>query len=150
MYDKYLVKEGESIESISQNLNIDPNMLKGLNNIYDGEYLRAGMELVVPKHQEKYFNIYVIESGDNLFKIAEKYNINPTLLASLNGLNMEDYIYPGQELLIPKSNYSYYITAEGDTLGTVSNMFKISKLELLKQNETIYLLKDQVLVSKRK
>ena len=84
-----------------------------------------------------------------VYKIAEKYNINPTLLASLNGLEMEDYIYPGQEILIPKNNYSYYITAEGDTLDTVSKLFKISKLDLLNQNETIYLLKDQVLVTKR-
>ena len=31
----------------------------------------------------------------------------------------------------------------------VSKLFKISKLDLLNQNETIYLLKDQVLVTKR-
>lgn len=99
--------------------------------------------------QENYFNTYVIESGDSLYKIGEKFNINPKLLASLNGLNMEDYIYPNQVLLIPKSNYSYYITAEGDTLNTVSDMFKISVNDLIKQNNTIYLLKDQILVSKR-
>ena len=92
---------------------------------------------------------YIVKEGDNIATIAKKYNINPTLLASLNGLNMEDYIYPNQEILIPKSGYSYYITAEGDTLDTVADMFKISTLDLLNQNETIYLLKDQVLVTKR-
>lgn len=106
-------------------------------------------DIIFPYNEEKYFNIYVIESGDSLYKIAQKYNINPKLLSSLNGISMEDYIYPGQELLIPKSNYSYYITAEGDTLDTVSNLFKVSKEELIKQNNTIYLLKDQVLAIKR-
>ena len=125
------------------------SLAKLLNEDLYNINIRAGDEIIVPKNEEKYFNIYVIESGDSLYKIAEKYNLNPTLLAALNGLEMEDYIYPGQELLIPKNNYSYYITAEGDTIDSVSKLFKISQLDLIKQNETIYLLKDQVLVSKR-
>ena len=149
MYNKYLVKEGENIKTLASKFGVSPEKLTRINNLYYGEGLRAGQEIIVPKNEEKYFNTYVIESGDSLYKIAEKYNINPTLLAALNGLEMEDYIYPGQELLIPRSNYSYYITAEGDTIDTVSNVFKISKLDLLNQNETIYLLKDQVLVAKR-
>lgn len=149
MYNKYLVKEGENIKTLSNKFGVSPEELIRINNLYYGEGLRAGQEIIVPKNEEKYFNTYVIESGDSLYKIAEKYNINPTLLAALNGLEMEDYIYPGQELLIPKSGYSYYITAEGDTIDTVSNVFKISKLDLLNQNETIYLLKDQILVAKR-
>lgn len=148
MFDKYLVKQGETIKTLASKFNTSPEELIKLNNLYYSAGLRAGQEIIVPKNEEKYFNIYVIESGDSLYKIAEKYNINPTLLAALNGLEMEDYIYPGQELLIPKSGYSYYITAEGDTIDTVSKVFKISKLDLLNQNETIYLLKDQVLVAK--
>ena len=100
-------------------------------------------------NNNSYFNYYTIESGDNLYEIARKYNVNPKLLAAINGIKDDEYIYPNQELLIPKSGYSYYITAEGDTLDTVANMFKISKIDLLNQNETIYLLKDQVLVTKR-
>lgn len=149
MYNKYLVKEGENIKTLASKFGVSPEELIRINNLYYGEGLRAGQEIIVSKNEEKYFNTYVIESGDSLYKIAEKYNINPTLLAALNGLEMEDYIYPGQELLIPRNNYSYYITAEGDTIDTVSNVFKISKLDLLNQNETIYLLKDQVLVAKR-
>lgn len=149
MFNRYLVKPGDSIRSIASKFNVSTEELIKINNLYNGDDLRVGKEIIVPKNEEKYFNIYVIESGDSLYKIAEKYNINPTLLGALNGLEMEDYIYPGQELLIPKNNYSYYITAEGDTLDTVSNVFKISKLDLLNQNDVIYLLKDQVLVTKR-
>ena len=148
MFEKYIIKEGENIKTLASKFGVSPEELIRINNLYYGESLRAGQELIVPKNEEKYFNTYVIESGDSLYKIAEKYNINPTLLAALNGLEMEDYIYPGQELLIPKNNYSYYITAEGDTIDTVSKIFKISKLDLLNQNETIYLLKDQILVAK--
>ena len=62
---------------------------------------------------------------------------------------MDDYIYPNQEILIPKSGYSYYITAEGDTLDTVADVFQITKDKLLNQNKVIYLLKDQIMVNKR-
>ena len=149
MFDKYVIKQGDTLTSIAKIYSIDESALREANNNLNDLDLREGMELVIPKNKQEYFNIYVIEKGDSLDKIAQKYNINPTLLASLNGLDIDNYIYPGQELLIPKSGYSYYITAEGDTLDTVSNLFKISKLDLLNQNDTIYLLKDQVLVSKR-
>lgn len=149
MFDKYRVKANEDLKSIAEKFGTTPDVLKNINNIYFDSDVREGMDLIVPQNKEQYFNYYTIESGDSLYKIAQKYNINPTLLAKLNGLNMEDYIYPNQEILIPKSGYSYYITAEGDTLDTVADVFNISKERLLNQNETIYLLKDQVLVAKR-
>lgn len=149
MFDKYTIKPGDTLTKIANKFNTKPEVLMEINNMYYGEDLRTGMDIIVPKEKEQYFNYYTIEKGDSLYKIAQKYNINPTLLASLNGLNMDDYIYPNQEILIPKSGYSYYITAEGDTLKNVAEMFKISEENLLRQNPTIYLLKDQILVTKR-
>lgn len=149
MFDKYRIKANENLRTVAEKFGTTPDILKSINNIFFDAELREGMELIVPKNKEKYFNYYTIEAGDSLYKIAEKYNINPTLLANLNGLNMDDYIYPNQEIMIPKSGYSYYITADGDTLDTVTDVFNISKDSLLNQNETIYLLKDQVLVTKR-
>ncbi len=150
MFDKYRVKPNESLKMIADKFETTPEAIKSINNIYFDSDIRANMELIVPKNKEQYFNYYTIEAGDSLYKIAEKYNINPTLLANLNGLNMEDYIYPNQEIMIPKAGYSYYITAEGDTLDTVADMFGISKSDLVHQNDSIYVLKDQVLVTKRK
>ena len=149
MFDKYIIKEGDTLSSIANKFNTSVDKLQQINNIYSKEDLRVGSDLVIPVNKDQYFNYYTIESGDSLYKIAQRYNINPTLLAALNGLDMEEYIYPNQEILIPKSGYSYYITAEGDTLDTVANVFKISKENLARQNETIYLLQDQVLIAKR-
>ena len=97
---------------------------------------------------QDFFDIYTIEKGDNLYKIAKEYNINPKLLASINGLNIDDYIYPNQELLIPKNGFIYYLTIEGDTIELVSNKFNISSEELINEN-TIYLLPDQLLIHKK-
>ena len=62
---------------------------------------------------------------------------------------MEDYIYPNQEILIPKSGYSYYITKEGDTVDMVANLFKIPSQDLIKNNGVVYLAEGQVLVNPR-
>ena len=98
--------------------------------------------------ENEYYEYYTIKSGDNLYQISKKYNINPELLMALNGLNANDYIYPGQTLMIPKSGYSYYLTKEGDTLDTVANTFNNSVSELLNNNNVIYLLDGQLLVKK--
>ena len=148
MFEKYTIQNGESLTRIAKKFDTNVNMLLDINNISYEDMLRAGSEIIVPKSKEKYFEYYTIEKGDNLYRIALKYNINPELLSNLNGLMMDDYIYPGQELLIPKSGYSYYITTEGDTLDIVANRFKVSKNKIMTENETIYLMPDQLLVNK--
>lgn len=105
-------------------------------------------EYMIPEEVSDYFTYYTIKSGDNLYQIARKYNINPDLLAVLNGLNESDYIYPDQVILIPKSGYSYYITKSGDTLNAVADTFDISVDDMLNQNKTIYLLEGQLLTKK--
>ncbi len=97
-----------------------------------------------------YFSYYTIKKGDNLYQIAKKYNVNPTLLAVLNGLNANDYIYPDQVIMVPKEGFAYYITKEGDTLNLVANTFNTNTSNLLKYNQTIYLQEGQLLVNKIK
>ena len=99
-------------------------------------------------NEDKCYNIYKINKGDNLYSISKKYGINPILLSSMNGIDENDYIYPDQELLVPKKEYSYYISVEGDTIDIVSEKFGINKEDLLKEN-TIYLLPGQLLFHKK-
>lgn len=103
--------------------------------------------IIVPTNNQDYYTYYKVDKGDSLYAIARNFNINPNLLAALNGLSMQDYIYPNQQLLIPKSNYSYYITKEGDTFDNVASMFQTSSAELLKNNGIVYLAEGQILVN---
>ena len=70
------------------------------------------------------YDNYIIKKGDTLYGISKQYNVNPELLSLINGLNMNDYIYENQEILIPKSGYSYYLTKSGDKLNDVLNLIK--------------------------
>lgn len=147
MYDKYTVGYNESLNDIVSRFNTTKEELMSINNLYDEVMLRAGMDIAVPANND-YFTTYTVNSGDNLYAIARRYNINPTLLAALNGLNMDDYIYPNQKIMIPKSGYSFYITKDGDTLSIVADKFKRNADEIIKMNQTIYLLPGQLMINK--
>lgn len=73
--------------------------------------------------ESPYYSLYEIKKGDSLYKISKEFNVNTKLLAELNGLNMDDYIYPQQVLLIPKRDVSYYITKDGDTIFMGNNKY---------------------------
>ena len=113
-------------------------------------YEERKSDLLIPKNKQNYYEIYTINKGDSLYSIARKYNINPELLASLNGISMEDYIYPNEQIIIPKSGFSYYITKDGDTLDTVASLFKVTPEELLFNNGIIYLSEGQILVQPKR
>lgn len=101
------------------------------------------------KLESPFYDIYEIKKGDTLYKISKEFNVNTKLLAELNGLELDDYIYPGDSVLIPKKDVSYYITKEGDTLYTISKIFNVSEKDLVDQNKTIYLLPEQMIYYKR-
>jgi LysM repeat protein len=149
MYDKYLIEKGEDINSIAKKFLTKESVLMEINNIPFPDYFREGKEIIVPINKEKYFEYYTIKKGDSLYKIARENNVNPELLALLNGLDPDDYIYPNQEIMLPKNNYSYYVTAEGDTIDLILKKFNVDKNTFMKQNETIYLMPGQLLVKKK-
>lgn len=149
MFESYLIKKGDTLEDIANRYNVSKDYLVDINNLYYYDDFKEGRELIVPSTSDTYFNTYIIEKGDTLYAIAKKYNVNPNLLASLNGINKEDYIYPNQEIMVPKNGYSYYITAEGDTLDMVKKAFNAKLDDLVTQNKTIYLMPEQLIVFKK-
>lgn len=148
MYDTYLVSSDDTINSISMKYNTSPEVLYQLNG-YKFE-IEPGMTIVVPRVSSNYFDYYTVTTGDTLFKIATNNNVDPSLLAQLNGINQNDYIYPNQVLLVPKAGSILYITAVGDTLNEVASGFKTNVMELVSQNSNIYLQPEQLIVYKYK
>lgn len=93
----------------------------------------------------EYYTYYTINKGDTLYSISKNFNVNPKLVSELNGLKVDEYIYPGQTLIIPKKGIQYYITKEDDTLKVVSKIFGIEEEKIVNQNKTIYLLPGQMI-----
>jgi len=97
----------------------------------------------------EFYDMYIIKKGDTIYGISKKYNINPELLSLVNGLNMSDYIYENQSIMIPKSGYSYYLTKSGDSLNDVLKLFNISYNEFSNSNSNILLEEGQLFAHKR-
>ena len=147
MYKIYKVTSGDTFESIAKKFN---TTVKDLQEINDKAYITMGELIIVPNNQnDSWFDIYTVEKGDNLYNIANKYNISLKDLLDINGLDKDNYIYPGQEIMVPKDNVKVIITSNEETINSASKRLGLNNEELLYQNDNIYLLPEQLLVYKR-
>lgn len=147
MFDNYTILENDSVDSISSKFNISSDLLKKINSNID---FKPGSVILVPKYNNNIFDYYVVKDGDTLYKISSDNNIDVSLLAQLNGVNNDDYIYANQILLIPRAGSILYITANGDTLLEVAKGINVNVMDLIKQNNNIYLQPEQLIVYKYK
>ena len=149
MYQVYNIEQGDTLESIARKFNTNTQTLRELNGYVDNTNIVPYNYIVVPSIKQDIFQTYIVEKGDNMYEIARKYQTNYNDLLQINGLDEDDYIYPDQEILIPAPNVKVYITKEGDTLNFVSNAFEVRPEELIKQNENLYLLPEQLISYKK-
>ncbi len=149
MYKVYQVLPGEELKSIAEKLDMEYQVLCELNGFLEDHELRAGENLVIPNNQANLFQNYRVKAGDNLYEIGRRYQTSAKDIALINGLEEDEYIYPNQELLIPRAGVQIYVTKESDTLKDVANRFKTNTERLLMENEKIYLLPEQLLVFKK-
>jgi N-acetylmuramoyl-L-alanine amidase len=149
MYKIYNVQNGDNIDMIAKKVLSTSEDIRKING-FDFDYdVEIGEQLVVPAVREQLFDIYTVMKGDTLYDISRRYNVSVDNLALLNGLEKNDYIYPGQEMLVPKAGIDFYVTQNGDTLFSVTEHFNIPLSVLMEQNQIIYLLPDQLLVYKK-
>lgn len=147
MYRIYNVLNGETLESIANKFQTSVETLRKLNDITS---VVSGMSIIVPRGEtEEYFTTYIVKRGDNLYEISKRYNVNVDTLREINGLSKDEYLYPNQELIVPKEGVELYIVKEGDTLKGVSHKLGINTETLSKNNEKIFLMPEQLLVYKK-
>ena len=144
MYDLYQILPGDTIETIAEKYKVSPSILMDMNK---NATFAVGSKIIVPTTTE-YFDIYTIEKGDSLYEIARKYNTDYNLVASLNGTNTSDYIYPNTKILVPKKDVKYYFTKNNDTLLSVNNLLGANLNKLLNQNKNIFLREGQLIIYK--
>ena len=111
--------------------------------------LSIGENIVVPKNNNV-FSYYTIKKGDNLYQIAKDYDINYNVLAKINGLKPNDYIYPGQIIIVPNRNIIMYVTDEEDTIESISQELAVDIPTLLTDNPNIQLKADQIIIKRKK
>ena len=135
--DIYIVVSGDSLWSISKKFNVSVDDLKRVNNLISN-LLIVGQSLVIPSGNDFNYLEYEVKSGDTLYKIAKKFNVNISDIMKLNNL-MSNLLSIGQRLLIPimeneVQNFNKYVVKSGDTLYKIANSFNTSVDEIKRLN----------------
>ncbi|MBD0381413.1 LysM peptidoglycan-binding domain-containing protein [Paenibacillus sedimenti] len=77
--------------------------------------------------------IHVVQKGENLWQISNRYGVHINRIIAVNGLENPDRLAIGLALLIPQP-YPEYVVQSGDTLGTIAGRFGISVEALARAN----------------
>ena len=117
----YTVKPGESLWTIAQNYQVSLKELTNMNDLENEEKLSIGQIIKIPLGgrtandvkkvnndngndlQETWVE-HIVEYGENISMIAQKYHISIQTLCQLNQISEKDYVYPGQRLKITASS----------------------------------------------
>ena len=138
----YIVKSGDTLWKIANSYGVTVDDIKKANNLTSNA-LSINQELIIPaknvtvepEEDEDTGEIkYVVVKGDNLYSIANKYNVTVDEIKSANNLT-SNLLNIGQILVIPGTkDYANYTVQKGDTLWNISNKYGITVNDLMKAN----------------
>ncbi len=85
---------------------------------------------------------YIVQAGDSLTRIAARYGLTVSQLASANGLGWNSWLYAGQRLVIPGGSAapqplpsgSTYVVQRGDTLMNIAARYGVTVSQLASMN----------------
>ncbi len=133
----YTVKKGDSLWKIANKYNTTVEKLKSANNLKTNT-LSVGQKLVIPSISvsPEVSDTYIVQKGDSLWSIANKFNMTVSELKNLNNLT-NNLLSIGQVLKI-KDSYSNgettYTVQKGDSLWVIANKYGITTEELKSYN----------------
>lgn len=148
MYSIYEIQNGDTLDIIASKVGTTKSVLLKINGITDTNLI-PGTFIVIPMNVNLPFTTYVVKKGDNIYEISKKYNVDYQTLLKINGLSKDDYIYPEQEIIIPNPNFNVYVTKDNDSLATVAQKLNATQEDLIRDNATIYLLPEQLILYRK-
>ena len=139
----YTVQKGDTLYSIAKKYQTTPQKIIEWNSLKN-DVLMIGQELQVKENNMQELipakdntTEYIVQKGDSLWKIANKYNITVKELIEMNELS-DLILQIGQVLIVPNEEEilddKEYIVQKGDTLWSIAKKLEIDVNELKKLN----------------
>lgn len=138
----YVVQYGDTLESIAARFGVPVEAIiqaNGLTRSY--MYVGQRMYMTSPYTPATYSSssTYIVQPGDTLFGIAQRFGVPMYTLMRMNYLYNPNLIYAGMALRMPRANYapsSYqtYLVRFGDTLSSIALRFGTSIYALMIAN----------------
>lgn len=136
---EYQVVAGDTLSGIANRFNTTLDELVSINNISNPNLILVGQILKLKRdnlsHNEN--NTYIVQQGDTLSGIAQKYGTTYQELARINNISNPNYIQVGQVIKISNKNNitdRVYVVKAGDTLSKIAKMYNTTIGELVAKN----------------
>lgn len=155
---KVHLPRGESLNRVAKLIGVPAIELKKLNRHLKYDFLppyKEGYEIYIPyiklsEFKQKYkesniqsiYMVHVVSKGDNLYYLGKKYNVSYKVIKDFNNLKTS-HLRLNQKLIIPiegnrqvkrVESKNYYMVKAGDTLESISKLYKISIQNIKLQN----------------
>lgn len=141
----YTVQSGDSLWLIANRFNTTVDELKRLNNL-TSDTLQIGQVLRLPGSSTPIVpptdntTSYIVQAGDSLWSIANKFGISVDELKRVNNLT-SNVLQIGQVLQIPSTENGgedtgqiVYTVKSGDSLWSIANQYGVSVNDLINSN----------------
>ncbi len=103
----HVVQAGENLFRIALRYGTSVEALAQANGITNPSLIYVGQQLKIPGTSEPSPSpggekVHVVQPGENLFRIALKYNYSYLYLAQYNGISNPNFLSVGQKIVIPQ------------------------------------------------
>lgn len=125
----HIVQSGDTLFDISRLYNTTVAQLRSINNFADGSDLEIGRSIIVPRVDETLLDRYIVQSGDSLYSIAKRFDVDLQVLQALNRLADIRDIRIDQSLLVPKregATLKIHLARSGETLEEIAEIYETS------------------------
>ena len=109
----HIVKIGDTISNISKFYSINKDLIIKLNNLKNENYIYVGQNLIISESTETSSkqldlinNYHIVQIGENLTEISNKYKLSLGYLVEINNLKNPDSIKVGEKILLSNNNPS--------------------------------------------
>jgi LysM repeat protein len=131
---QHTVAWGDTIYSLARRYGTTPQAIIDANQLKDPSLIRVGDVLIIPGAASPPVGTgseYVVQSGDTLFSIAQRFGTTVDAIALANGIVNPAFISAGQTLVIPgavagqtvTTGGTTYVVEAGDTLTSIAATF---------------------------
>ena len=152
-FEKYTVKDKETLYGLAQRFHITQDDLRRYNMILYKKELRKGQEITIPLYREAPKEIskgkegltkYIVKPGEGLWRIAQNYGVTQETLERLNP-NLPNPLKEGMEIWVPAGKSGVpevttdkalvlYQVEKGEGFMSLERKFGLSQKELEKLN----------------
>lgn len=152
-FEKYTVKDKETLYGLAQRFHITQDDLRRYNMILYKKELRKGQEITIPLYRDAPKEIskgkegltkYIVKPGEGLWRIAQNYGVTQETLERLNP-NLPNPLKEGMEIWVPAGKSGVpevttdkalvlYQVEKGEGFMSLERKFGLSQKELEKLN----------------